>query len=152
MSAFTNDAAAELEQLISTVEPQARAIAESDAAKPREPGKWSRKQVLGHLIDSAANNHQRFVRLRTTPHIVLPGYAQEEWVDANGYAERDWSAITELWSAYNRQLAEVVRRLPEPSLQNTWMKPDGQQVTLEWIITDYIKHMRHHIDQIVSPV
>jgi hypothetical protein len=151
MASVTTDTAAELEQLVSTVEPQLRAIADSDAAAPRAPGKWSRKQVLGHLIDSAANNHQRFVRLRTVQHIDLPGYEQNAWVDANGYAGRAWSAIVDLWSAYNRQLAEVMRRLPASSLQNTWTAPEGKQVTLEWIMTDYLTHMRHHIDQILPP-
>jgi hypothetical protein len=152
MNSFTSDAARELEETVTTIEAKLRAISDSAAAAPREPGKWSRKQVLGHLIDSAANNHQRFVRLRTAPHIDLPGYEQNAWVEAHGYGEREWNSLVDLWSIFNRNLVEVLRRVPASSLENTWTTSGGEHLTLEWIITDYLKHMRHHTDQILSPI
>ena len=38
------------------------------------PDSWSPRQELGHLIDSAANNHIRFVRAATEPEFSGPGY------------------------------------------------------------------------------
>jgi DinB superfamily len=86
-----------------------REIDEATAARPRAPGKWSRKQILGHLVDSAANNHQPFVRLQLSPRIDLPGYDGDDWVRWQRYQDRPWREIIELWRAYNVQLASLIR-------------------------------------------
>jgi hypothetical protein len=85
--------------------PKLRAISESRAEQPRAPGKWSPKQVIGHLIDSAANNHQRFVRAQEGESYTGPGYKQDHWVAVQGYQEASWDDLVALWCAYNRHLA-----------------------------------------------
>jgi DinB superfamily len=126
-----------------------RQINEATAAAPRSPGKWSRKQVLGHLVDSAANNHQRFVRLQLTPRIDLPGYDADAWVRVQSYQERPWSEIIQLWQSYNTQLAAIIRRVDANALQHVWHTPDGKDLTLEFLMRDYVVHLRHHLDQIL---
>lgn len=123
------------------------AIPEKQASH-RVEGKWSRKEVLGHLIDSASNNHQRFVRLQLETGLRLPGYAQNEWVQRQNYQGRDWSDLVALWLAYNRHLQHVVENLDAPSLAHTWHSPKGE-VSLEFIIADYLRHLRHHLEQIL---
>ena len=96
--------------VLATIEselPRLRAIAEETASEPRAPGKWSAKQVMGHLIDSAFNNHQRFVRAQLSSSLSFPGYAQESWVTAQGYQDRSWADILTLWAEVNRHLAHV---------------------------------------------
>ena len=124
-------------------------IGETAAAAPRAPGKWSRKQVLGHLVDSAANNHQRFVRLQLGPRIDLPGYDQDAWVRVQRYQERPWAEIIQLWQSYNAQLAALIRTVDINSLQNVWHTPDSKEVTLEFLMVDYLTHLRHHLAQIL---
>jgi DinB superfamily len=122
-------------------------IPEDAASKKPAPNKWSKKEILGHLIDSAANNHQRFVRLQLQTEISLPGYDQDDWVRLNRYQQRTWDEIVTLWSAYNRHLASVIESLGDSALGHVWHSPDGD-VTLEFIANDYVRHLKHHLKQI----
>ena len=128
---------------------QLRVISDATASIKPAPGKWSKKEILGHLIDSAANNHQRFVRLQLSARIDLPGYDGDEWVRVQGYQDRPWREIIDLWVMYNMQLAAVIRNVDTKALRNVWHTPDGQELDLEFIIRDYVVHLRHHLDQIV---
>ena len=126
-----------------------REFDEAAAAAPRAPGKWSRKQTLGHLVDSAANNHQRFIRLQLSPRIDLPGYDGDAWVRVQRYQERPWLEIIQLWQSYNTQLAAVIRTVDTKALQHVWHTPDGKDLTLEFLMRDYVTHLRHHLNQIL---
>src|SRR5713101_2511616 len=88
-----------------------RQIGDADASVCPAPGKWSKKEILGHLIDSAANNHQRFVRLQLTSRIDLPGYDGDEWVRVQDYQDRSWGELIDLWRMYNTQLSWVIRKV-----------------------------------------
>jgi hypothetical protein len=125
-----------------------RGIDDATAAVRPAPGKWSKKEILGHLIDSAANNHQRFVRLQLTKRIDLPGYDGDEWVSVQRYQDRPWREIIDLWQMYNTELAWLIRNVDRQALGNIWHTPDGQDLTLEFIMRDYIVHLRHHLEQI----
>ena len=126
-----------------------REIRDTDASIRPAPGKWSKKEILGHLIDSAANNHQRFIRLQLSPRIELPGYDGDEWVRLQQYQNRSWSEIIDLWQMYNTQLATVIRHVEPKTLRHVWHTPDGKDLDLEFIIRDYVVHLRHHLDQIL---
>lgn len=127
--------------------PLLSAIPEDAASKKPAPNKWSKKEILGHLIDSAANNHQRFMRLQLQTEISLPGYDQDDWVRLNRYQQRTWNEIVTLWSAYNRHLASVIESLDDSALGHVWHSPDGD-VTLEFVASDYVRHLKHHLTQI----
>src|SRR5207244_163329 len=126
-----------------------RQIDDAAASVRPAPGKWSNKEILGHLVDSAANNHQRFVRLQMSPRIDLPGYDGDEWVRLQRYQERPWREIIDLWQTYNTQLSAVIRHVDPKALKNVWHTPDGNDLDLEFIIRDYVVHMKHHLDQIL---
>jgi hypothetical protein len=136
-----------LSSVVTLALPLLHAISEDAASQKPSPDKWSKKEILGHLIDSAANNHQRFVRLQRQPEISLPGYDQDNWVRLNRYQQTPWSEIVTLWSAYNRHLATVIESLDHAALGHVWHSPEGD-VTLEFIATDYVRHLRHHLKQI----
>ena len=93
--------------------PRLRALADARASSSLVPAKWSPKQILGHVIDSAANNHQRFVRVQAESDLNLPGYAQDFWVDTQRYSDRAWSDLIDLWASYNRHLAHVITHIAE---------------------------------------
>ena len=131
---------------------QLRQIDEASASRRPAPGKWSRKEILGHLIDSAANNHQRFVRLQLIATIDLPGYDGDEWVRVQRYQERPWREIIDLWVMYNTQLASLIRDVNPEALGHIWHTPEGKDVDLEFIMRDYVVHVRHHLSQIESDV
>src|SRR5438105_4301853 len=126
-----------------------RQIGDAHASLRPAPGKWSKKEILGHLVDSAANNHQRFVRLQLNSRIDLPGYDGDEWVRVQRYQDRPWREIIELWKPYNMQLASVIRHVDPATLRHIWHTPDDTDMDLEFIMRDYVVHLRHHLDQIL---
>jgi hypothetical protein len=139
------------QELLRTVEaavPTLRALSESRAAQPRAPGKWSPKQVIGHLIDSASNNHQRFVRAQEGSDLVFPPYAQDHWVASQGYQDSSWDNLVTLWHAYNRHLAHVIARIPEDRREVQCTLGTNAPVTLAFLADDYVVHLRHHLAQV----
>ena len=131
----------------------------ADESNKSSDGEWSPKQIVGHLIDSAANNHQRFVRGQFTDTLEFPGYEQEQWVSAQKYNDESWPDVIELWRAYNMHLLHVVSVIPQPVLTQQRDKHSLDQIafktvdrrastTLEYLIRDYLDHLKHHLDQI----
>jgi len=142
------DVAAELRRTIDSALPVLQAMSEAEAERPRAPGKWCPKQVLGHLIDSATNNHQRFVRGQQGSELVTPAYAQDQWVDCQAYTARSWRDLTSLWHAYNQHLAHVIERIPPDRARVRCTIGANQPATLAFVADDYVAHMRHHLAQI----
>ena len=139
------------DEIFSLVESEGRrlgTIGPATADSRPAPGKWSRKEVLGHLVDSALNNHQRFVRAQLANALEFPGYAQVDWVRCQDYASADWPALVELWRCVNRHLAHVVRRIPPEKLAVPCRIGDGVPVSLGDLVADYLRHLRHHLAQI----
>jgi hypothetical protein len=115
---------------------------------PWRAGGWSRKQIVGHLLDSAANNRQRFVRATTEGSYTGPGYAQDAWVEAHGYAYQSWKTLVEWWRVEHELLLAVVDRIPEERMSSLCTIGDGAPVTLRYLIEDYTRHQFHHFEQI----
>src|SRR5580658_1900194 len=111
------EASEKLLHLVNAAEPSLRKITEPESAKPILPGGWSHKQVIGHLIDSASNNHQRFVRAALQPSLDFPGYDQSGSVQVQAVQDADWQLLVDLWAAYNRYLAHVIAHLPASKLE-----------------------------------
>lgn len=126
------------------------AISEDTASRKPSADRWSKKEELGHLIDSAANNHVRFVAGSLQTEFTGPGYAQDGWVERHGYQKMAWADIREFWHRYNLFLAGVMERVPEAALTTPCSIGDGPPVTLGFVMSDYVLHMRHHLDKILE--
>ena len=126
------------------------AIPEELADTPWRPGGWTRKQILGHMLDSAANNHQRFVRASLDGKYSGPTYDQQAWVNAHGYADQSWSDLLAWWSALHQMLDVVVERIPEERMDTICYVEADPPTTLRFRIEDYIAHLRHHVQQMLA--
>jgi len=144
------DALKEFESLIAGAVPRLLSISDGESSNRPAAGKWSKKEILGHLIDSASNNHQRFVRAQLSSEIRLPGYEQESWVRTQAYELESWDHLVQFWKFYNLHLLHVAAEFPENRLGGLCFIGDNEPVTLEFLFTDYLRHLRHHLDQIVS--
>jgi hypothetical protein len=111
----------------------------------KSPGKWSKKEILGHLIDSAANNHHRFVRGAFNAAAEFPAYNQDDWVRIQRYSESNWANLIALWSAYNFHLSDVIDRLPAEALSSPCNIGKEEPVSLEFVVRDYVRHLKHHV-------
>ena len=140
-----------------------RNIPETQSGQKNSPDDWSAKETIGHLIDSAANNHQRFVRAQFTDDLVFPGYEQDQWVSSQNYRDESWSELIQLWSSYNLHLIHVASAIPEDVLTKPLSNHTLDQIafhlvdkndpaTLEYLIRDYLDHLRHHLDQMFAEV
>ena len=111
---------------------------------------WSIKEIIGHLIDSAANNHQRFVRLQLVEELTFPDYGQDNihWVRIQNYQNRAWEDLLGLWRHYNLQLADIIRSVDPSSLNHFWQLEAEKKVTLFDLMVDYLRHLEDHLDQI----
>jgi hypothetical protein len=118
-------------------------LSNADATLPERDGKWSAKEVIGHLTDSATNNLARMVRLQIAPE-HMPGYAQEAWVAVQHYRDREWAEVLALWFALNEHIVWIIRHIPQDALGNRATLA-GSPITLGFLIEDYIAHMQHHL-------
>ncbi|MDP9113186.1 MAG: DinB family protein [Acidobacteriota bacterium] len=128
-----------------------RVLGEEQAAiRHAGPDSWSRKEELGHLIDSAMNNHVRFVRASLETEFIGQGYDQDGWVRAHGYHELPWLTLLEMWRQHNELLVHVIQRIPPARRTTVCRVGDAAPVTLGFLIDDYVLHMQHHLDHILG--
>jgi DinB superfamily len=118
------------------------------ADTPWRPGGWTRKEIVGHMMDSASNNRQRFVRAAIEGRYAGPKYAQEAWVAAHGYARQAWETLLRWWQVHHEILVSIVDEIPEERLGSRCVVGDEAPVTLRFLIEDYIAHQRWHLAQI----
>jgi hypothetical protein len=122
---------------------------EARTTRPKPGGGWCARQILGHLIDSACNNHRRFILGQSHDFASYDGYDQNEWVARQHYENVPWRDLVIFWTSYNRHLAHVISRVPDDVASREALDPDGKQaITLAFLMDDYVRHLRHHLVQI----
>lgn len=139
--------AATLETLINEYLPKLNSLTEDEFAYKTSPTKWSKKELIGHLIDSAQSNLRRFVvaQYEESPAI---NYNQDKWVTINNYQHEDVKDIIQLWYLLNRQIAFVLKNTSAEMSQRICIT--SASYTIEWLAQDYIKHLTHHIHQVLN--
>ena len=138
-------------------------LAMDDDATMRHPapGKWSPREIIGHLVDSASNNHQRFVRMRERDDLVVDGYEQDAWVAAQHYQDAPWTELVLLWMTFNRHIARLMAATPAADRDRVRQRhnlhlrafrpvPADRSVTLAYFMNDYVEHLEHHLAQVLG--
>ena len=138
----------ELARVVESAQEILLKVTELESNRPVLSGGWSRKQVLAHLIDSASNNHQRFVRASLQSSLDFPDYDGDGCVRVQAVEEAQWPLLVALWANYNRYLAHVIARLPASQLGVTCRIGSDEPVTLRFLAEDYLRHLLHHLRQI----
>ena len=153
------DYAEELREAINDATPILEKMNEERSRLRPAPGKWCPREVIGHLIDSASNNHQRFVRAQLQDDLIFPGYEQDAWVALQQYRDAPWDEVIALWRTFNLHLARMMDLVPKDELMRSrahhnldelaWKPvPRDQPATLDYFMRDYVQHLKHHLAQI----
>lgn len=147
---MTNQALEKLHYIVEKVPKLLSQISEEKISEKPSPNKWSKKEIIGHLIDSATNNHHRFIRgqFEDIPDIR---YDQDEWNKYSFYQQMDSKQIILFWTIYNKQLIEIIKRIKIDNLKKK-IKVGDNLLTIEFLFNDYVEHMEHHLKQIVKYV
>lgn len=143
-----NQALEKLNYIIEKVPSMLAQISEEKISEKPSPNKWSKKEIIGHLIDSATNNHHRFIRgqFEDIPEIR---YDQNEWNKYSFYQQIDSKQIILFWTIYNKQLIEIIKRIQLDNLKKK-IKVGDNLLTIEFLFNDYVEHMEHHLKQVVE--
>jgi hypothetical protein len=155
----TRDFAEDLRRTVEHAATHLHSMTPEAALRRPAPAKWSPIEIVGHLIDSASNNHQRFVRARFRDDLRFDGYDQDAWVSAQAYRSASWPELVSFWRSFNLHLAHVMENTPASVLRRprtdhnlhelAWeLVPEGEPVTLEYFMRDYVAHLKHHLRQI----
>jgi len=142
-----HDTASRLETLINDYLLQLKYISEEKLSQKPSPAKWSKKEIIGHLIDSAQNNIRRFIVAQYEDNPFIK-YDQDKWVALNNYQHADSSLLLELWYLMNRQIVGILQNTSAEAAQRTCSTGDAH--TIEWLAEDYVKHLKHHIHQVLE--
>jgi hypothetical protein len=142
------NAISSLRELLRVVPEHLRRLSDDSVRHRPSPSGWSPKEELGHLLDSAANNHQRIVRAQLEDKPALPGYEQNRWVAIHGYQHREWAELIEVWQVLNRQLLVAAEAAPDSAWSRTLTVADSGPLALQFVFEDYIRHMVHHLEHI----
>lgn len=141
----------ELQSLIVSVPVRMASIPSNMVSVRPAVNKWSKKEILGHLCDSAINNISRIVKAASAKKMfIVQPYEQDEWVKNNNYREQPLNDIIELWKSLNKQFIAAASNIPAKKLA---LKCDieGHEIqTLQWLVDDYLSHMKHHLEQIFN--
>ncbi|NOX88606.1 MAG: DinB family protein [Calditrichaeota bacterium] len=151
----------QVETKLKETEKRLRGICSEESAIKPVPDRWSAKEILGHLIDSALNNTIRFINGQFQCNLIFSGYDQDRWVILQHYQEESWESLIKLWSELNKRILKIIEAIPEEILNNeyqehnldhiAWKKVSkNQPATLSYLIEDYFRHMQHHLEQIFS--
>ncbi len=136
-----------LEKILNEVPSKLLQLTEEKTSIKPALDKWSKKEILGHLIDSAANNHQRFVRMQIENNLQLLQYKQDEWVAIQKYQTINWINLVKFWLIYNMHILHILKHVDETKLQNV-ASIENKKLTLQFIIDDYVDYMEHHLKEI----
>ena len=155
------DYSSQLQQIISKAAPILKALNEDHFNLRSAPGKWSKKEILGHLIDSAYNNHQRFIRAEKQGNLIFSGYDPEDWVIKNNYQQRGPVELVDTWVTTNKHLAILLAQLSATAYEQQYTDHNFHQIcmihpaeeestSLAYLAEDYIFHLEHHLAQLIE--
>jgi len=151
-------------ELVQLIESSADSLKQMDPAAQivkKSPEIWTNQEILGHLIDSAYNNHRRIVLASNQEDLIFDGYPQDHWVQAHAYNKSDWISLINTWKSVNLHLAQLIGNLPEQLLRRPTTNHNFHEIgfrpiekgapsSLDFLIEDYIAHLQHHLNQIIS--
>ena len=148
-----------LQNIIEQVKPELQLISDLES-KVKRGNRWSKREIMGHMIDSASINHQRFLRAQLKESLIFDPYDQDLWVEMQKYQDVTWRNLVILWAQYNIQIAPLVNQIPRDQMSNYRHEHNLDQVgwkavstskptTLKYFIWDYIAHLEHHLRKVM---
>jgi len=140
----------EISKVIEIWEPKLTNLPIDTISQKRNNQNRTIKQILGHLIDSASNNHQRMIRLQYNSDLIFPDYRQDNdlWIALQDFQNEDWNILIQLWKYFNLHMIQVIKSVDQSKLDNYWHDFEGTKVTLKQMIEDFLCHIDLHLNEI----
>jgi uncharacterized damage-inducible protein DinB len=107
-------------------------------------GQWSTQEVVCHLCDFEPVYADRMKRVIAEDSPSLLGADQNRFATKLAYQDRDVAEELDLMEQVRRQMARILRTLPEDALKRAGLHNERGPQTLAQLLTTIIGHVPHH--------
>lgn len=138
-----NDLLKQLEARTTTAIDFYNTISEEVAQTTYAEGKWTLKEVLGHVIDTERIFTYRILAFARGETQALPGFEQDDYVKCGNFNNRTWQSLVNEFTLVRNSTLALIQSLPE-DLTTREGNANGYKFSIRALIALVTGHEMHH--------